>query len=166
MTNEKIKILGDGSEGNPYTSPDGTAGINTALENLTHGGCLELESARYNLDKTVTIETSSQKILGKVWACNTDPNGVFESPNGTKLRLTGKDFPAKGVQQRGVIAFREEFSAGGCHTLVITGGGGVFLVGRQEIGIALLGDIVAVTVRAAIGSLFPGQRQAADGAAE
>ncbi|MBR5308491.1 MAG: hypothetical protein IKU43_06955 [Clostridia bacterium] len=94
MTNEKIKILGDGSEGNPYTSPDGTAGINTALETLTHGGCLELESARYNLDKTVTIETSSQKILGKVWACNTDPNGVFESPNGTKLRLTGKDFPA------------------------------------------------------------------------
>ena len=88
------KIYGDGSESAPYRSNDGTAGIEPSLRALSHGGCLELESARYNLERTVTIEECSQKILGKVWACNTDPNGVFESPNGTKLRLMGRDFPA------------------------------------------------------------------------
>lgn len=94
------KIYGDGSESAPYRSEDGTAGIETSLRALSHGGCLELESARYNLERTVTIEECSQKILGKVWACNTDPNGVFESPNGTKLRLMGRDFPAIRVGDR------------------------------------------------------------------
>ena len=98
--NENINRLGDGSENAPYTHMDGTAGINTALHTMKHGGCLELESARYNIEDTVTIEECSQRILGKIWACNTDPNGVFESPNGTKLRLTRKDIPAIRVGDR------------------------------------------------------------------
>ena len=33
-------------------------------------------------------------LAGDVWACNTDPNGVFETRYGTKLRLNGMSFPA------------------------------------------------------------------------
>lgn len=37
---------------------------------------------------------SSCTLEGESWACNIDPNGVFESPYGTKLRLQGKSFSA------------------------------------------------------------------------
>ncbi len=100
MSDTNIKTYGDGSENNPYVSDDKCGGIQAGLNNLLHGGCLELESARYNIEKTITVEQCSQRILGKIWACNTDPNGVFESPNGTKLRLTGRDFPAIRIGDR------------------------------------------------------------------
>lgn len=92
--NEEITIFGDGSELSPYTSPDGTAGIQSSLDSLTHGGCLELESARYDIYKTVTVDASSRALIGKIWCCNTDPNGVFESKSGTKIRMNGTDYPA------------------------------------------------------------------------
>ena len=93
MDENKI-ALGDGSESSPYTSLDGTAGIQTALVALKHGGALELESARYDIEKTVTLDESSRAIVGKIWSCNTDPNGVFEAKTGTKIRMQGRDYPA------------------------------------------------------------------------
>ena len=92
--NEEKTVFGDGSELDPYTSPDGTAGIQAALNALRHGGALELESARYNIEKTVTLDESSRAIVGKIWSCNTDPNGVFEAKTGTKIRMNGRDYPA------------------------------------------------------------------------
>lgn len=92
--NEDMKVIGDGSEEAPFTSSDGRAGLQYKLDSLTHGGIVELESLRYNLEKTLTLDSSSRAIVGKIWCCNTDPNGVFESKFGTKLRLIGRDFPA------------------------------------------------------------------------
>lgn len=91
---QNMIVSGNGSEEQPFRSADGTAGLQTALNSLTHGGCLELSSSRYDLEKTIVIDSCSQALVGKVWCCNTDPNGVFESKAGTKLRLIGTDFPA------------------------------------------------------------------------
>ena len=56
--------------------------------------------------------------------------------------------------------------AGGGHQLVIAGGGGVLAVGRQQVGVALLGDVVAVAGGTEVTALRALQRSAADGAAE
>lgn len=86
---------GDGSETNPYRSADGTAGIQDELSALSErGGILNLKSARYDIERPIVIDSSSLCLDGGVWACNTDPNGVFESKNGTKLRMHGKSFSA------------------------------------------------------------------------
>ena len=96
---------GDGSESNPYRSDDGSAGINTALSALTErGGRLRLPCARYDIQRPVVLGLSSTKIAGDVWACNTDPNGVFESRYGTKIRLNGMSFPAIRVGDSKVIS--------------------------------------------------------------
>ena len=96
---EQITFLsncsGDGSEQQPYAAADGTAGIQAALDALSaHGGALHLPAARYELTKTLLLSLSGSCIQGDVWACNTDPNGVFETAYGTKLRLRGRGFPA------------------------------------------------------------------------
>ena len=86
---------GDGSEKNPYTSEDGSAGISEALGKLCErGGVLRLPSGRYDIYKTITVDTPSLCIDGGIWACNTDPNGVFESRFGTKIRVNGNGYPA------------------------------------------------------------------------
>ncbi|MBQ3015528.1 MAG: hypothetical protein IJD79_01975 [Clostridia bacterium] len=86
---------GNGSEENPYRSPDKTAGIQTQLAALaSRGGLLNLESARYDIEKSIVLDTSSLALDGGVWACNTDPNGVFETKFGTKIRMQGTNFPA------------------------------------------------------------------------
>ena len=86
---------GDGSENTPFVSEDGTAGIGEALDALSvRGGVLRLPSGRYDITKTLTVDTPSLCVDGGIWACNTDPNGVFESRFGTKIRLLGRDYPA------------------------------------------------------------------------
>ncbi len=86
---------GNGTEENPYRSPDKTAGIQSELDAIAaRGGLLNLESARYDIEKSIVLDTSSLALDGGVWACNTDPNGVFESKFGTKIRMHGTDYPA------------------------------------------------------------------------
>ena len=93
-----LAVLGTGSEDAPYTSADGTAGLRAGLSRLSaHGGALHLPFGRYDLFTTVVIDTSSLCLEGDVWSCNTDPNGVFESKYGTKLRMRGRDFPALAI---------------------------------------------------------------------
>ncbi|MBE6702676.1 MAG: hypothetical protein E7585_04605 [Ruminococcaceae bacterium] len=96
---------GEGSETAPYTAADGTAGITSALSRLAErGGTLRLPCARYELTKTVPLTLCSSAIVGDVWACNTDPNGVFETAYGTKLRLRGSGFPALRVGIDGLVS--------------------------------------------------------------
>ena len=96
--NDCISLFGSGTESAPYRSPDGTAGIQKKLDALAErGGRLHLSCGRYDLEHTVVLDTSSLCLSGDIWSCNTDPNGVFESAYGTKLRMRGKDFPAIAV---------------------------------------------------------------------
>ncbi len=59
-----------------------------------HGGCLTLPNHSYPLGAPVVVDASSLCLSGEVWACNTDPNGVFETDHGTKLRMRTKETPA------------------------------------------------------------------------
>lgn len=92
---EKILRYGTGTEADPFYAPDQTAGIQPELMALSgRGGILTLESGRYNIEKSIVFDTPCICLSGGVWACNTDPNGVFESKFGTKLRMHGTDYPA------------------------------------------------------------------------
>lgn len=86
---------GDGSETSPFVSADGTAGLSGALgAKSLHGGEIFLPSARYDLYKTVSVDTPCLALRGEIWGYSSDPNGVFEGKHGTKLRLCRGDFPA------------------------------------------------------------------------
>lgn len=49
-----------------------------------------MENGEYPLQDSLVVDASSLCLCGDVWACNTDPNGVFETDHGTKLRMQGK----------------------------------------------------------------------------
>ena len=86
---------GSGREDDPFRASDGTAGIQTELDALSsRGGVLTLESGRYDVEKSIVMDTPSLCLSGGGWACNVDPNGVFESKFGTKIRLHGTNYPA------------------------------------------------------------------------
>ena len=44
------------------------------------GGKVFLRTGEYYIASTVTVDISSFTFEGESWACNVDPNGVFESP--------------------------------------------------------------------------------------
>jgi hypothetical protein len=93
--------LGVGSESAPFSSADGTAGIQAELDRLSaRGGRTELSCGRYDIERPIILDTPSSCLSGGVWACNTDPNGVFESAYGTKVRMHGTDYPAFLVGQK------------------------------------------------------------------
>ena len=72
--------------------------INAALQALSeHGGAVRLSAGEYTVESPIIMNTPSTKIQGDVWAYNLDPNGVFETPYGTKLRLKGRSLPAISV---------------------------------------------------------------------
>ena len=64
------------------------------------GGRVELPVGTHELSQTLTIDGSCLYLIGEAWACNTDPNGVFESRQGTKLRMRGTDYPALRIGRR------------------------------------------------------------------
>ena len=69
--------------------------VQSELDRLSaHGGRVHLPGGEYDLTTSLVLDTSSLCLSGDVWSCNTDPNGVFESDCGTKLRMRGNDFPA------------------------------------------------------------------------
>lgn len=99
--NPLFATSGEGTEASPYTSPDGTAGICAGLSALSsYGGALRLPEGRFDISSTVVLDTSSLALVGDVWSCNTDPNGVFDPTHGTKLRMRGRDFPALAVGRK------------------------------------------------------------------
>lgn len=79
--------------------------ITRALEEKKElGGAVFLPVGEYRVEEPVLMDTPSTRIAGEVWAYNLDPNGVFETPFGTKLRLYGKDHPAISIGSRGLPA--------------------------------------------------------------
>ena len=67
-------------------------------------GAVRLRAGEYRIEEPVVINTPSSKLVGDVWAYNLDPNGVFETPYGTKLRLYGRDLPAISVGRDALAA--------------------------------------------------------------
>lgn len=86
-----------GSENHPFVSTDGTAGIQEKINALQErGGKISLACGRYDITKTIEVNTPCIRIDGDSWSYSSDPNGVFESKYGTKLRLMN-DIPALSV---------------------------------------------------------------------
>ncbi len=82
-----------------------SADIAKALEAIKErGGSVYLPAGEYTVNEPIVIDTPSSRLQGEVWAYNLDPNGVFETPYGTKLRLKGKDHPAISVGVNGLPA--------------------------------------------------------------
>lgn len=77
--------------------------INEKIENLHNGGKVYLPSGQYDISKPLVIDMPCVKIEGEVWNYPSDPNGVFESDYGTKLRLTKNDIPAIFMSIKNVI---------------------------------------------------------------
>ena len=61
------------------------------------GGRAYLPCGEYTVDQTIVVDTPSSRLEGEVWSYSSDPNGVFESDYGTKLRLSDKGYPAISV---------------------------------------------------------------------
>lgn len=69
--------------------------LNERLGKLKNGGGrVLLPSGTYPIYRSLLLDSSSACFAGEVWACNTDPNGVFETAHGTKIRMHGGDFSA------------------------------------------------------------------------
>lgn len=68
------------------------------------GGAVFLPAGEYPVRTSVLMDTPSLRLAGEVWAYNLDPNGVFETRYGSKLRLYGKDHPALSVGSRDLPA--------------------------------------------------------------
>lgn len=68
------------------------------------GGKVYLPVGEYAINQPLVLDTPSSILEGEAWACNVDPNGVFESPYGTKLKLKGRDFPAIVVGKSNVLS--------------------------------------------------------------
>lgn len=78
-----------------YRKQDAALEIQRMLaEKEAHGGRVTIENGEYNICSSVVVDASSLCFSGEMWACNTDPNGVFETDHGTKLRMRGRDFAA------------------------------------------------------------------------
>ncbi len=89
---------GTGSVTDPYRSEDGTAGLGEALRLAgERGGRVTVPAGRHDIAATALIDDGSVLLDGEVWNYSSDPNGVFEAKNGTKLRLVGHSHPALSV---------------------------------------------------------------------
>lgn len=76
---------GDGTPDKPYTTIDGTAGIQNLVDGLPRGGKVYLKQGVYKIDSPIIIQNRSIHIDGDSWNYPNDPNGVYESNNGVKL---------------------------------------------------------------------------------
>lgn len=78
--------------------------INKALDQKKLGGSVFLASGEYTASSPILIDTPSLRLQGEVWAYNLDPNGVFETKYGAKIKIATKDIPAISVGSRGIPA--------------------------------------------------------------
>ena len=77
--------------------------INSALKKYKRGGKLCLPAFEYEINESVILDMPCMKIEGEVWNYPSDPNGVFESEYGTKLRLKRNDIPAIYISRDNVL---------------------------------------------------------------
>lgn len=73
-------------------------------EKKERGGAIFLPVGEYPVESPVLMDSPSTRLCGEVWAYNLDPNGVFETRYGSKLRLVGKDHAAISIGSRGLPA--------------------------------------------------------------
>lgn len=97
-------VMGQGTEDKPFISADGTGGIQEAINNISRrGGKVYLPCARYDISSSIKVDAPCIKLEGEVWNYSSDPNGVFESSYGTKLRLTDNNIPALSIGVNNVV---------------------------------------------------------------
>lgn len=77
--------------------------INSEVEKSANGGKVYLPVGQYDIEEPIIVDTPCIKIEGEVWNYSSDPNGVFESKYGTKLRLQRNDIPAIFVSKENVL---------------------------------------------------------------
>ena len=77
--------------------------INAAIAEYKKGGKVYLTTGEYCVSDTVLLDTPCLKIEGESWNYPSDPNGVFESEYGTKLRLAKSGIPAIRIGKENVI---------------------------------------------------------------
>ena len=77
--------------------------IQEKINALKQGGKVYLPTGQYDIYKPLVIDTPCIKLEGEVWNYSSDPNGVFESEYGTKLRLQRNDIPAIFVSKEQVL---------------------------------------------------------------
>ena len=94
------------------------------------------------------------------------PLSAAHVQHGRYVGRIGHSQGAQGLPQKIVISFGKKGAAGSCHGFVVAGGFGMPLVYRQQIGIALLGDVVAMAAGAVIRPFPSHKRPAADRTAE
>ncbi len=68
--------------------------ITRQLSKLQRGGRIYLPVGEYQVEETIVLDMPCVKLEGEVWNYSSDPNGVFESNYGTKLRMRRGDIPA------------------------------------------------------------------------
>lgn len=79
--------------------PGGADEIQRRIEAAAAGGKVALAAGQYALSRSVSIDVPCLCLEGESWCYSADPNGVFESYFGTKLRLSG-EFPAVMVGEK------------------------------------------------------------------
>lgn len=68
--------------------------IRKQLSEIQRGGRIYLPVGEYQIEETIVLDVPCVKLEGEVWNYSSDPNGVFESDYGTKLRMRRNDIPA------------------------------------------------------------------------
>jgi hypothetical protein len=88
ITNSYVRSnSGIGTDADPYTDTDGTAGISSVANSLNVGGKVTIPVGRYSVTTPIEIEKGNVAIVGDVWGYNEDPNGVWGIKNGTRIKL-------------------------------------------------------------------------------
>ncbi|MBE5772406.1 MAG: hypothetical protein E7337_00550 [Clostridiales bacterium] len=77
--------------------------IALALKTLQGGGKVFVPAGSYDICAPVVMDIPCQKLEGEVWNYSSDPNGVFESRYGTKLRMRRNDIPAIDIAPQRVL---------------------------------------------------------------
>lgn len=77
--------------------------VTIPLEEFQKGGRLCLPVGEYLLEETLVIDIPCLRLSGEIWNYSADPNGVFESQYGTKLRMMRNDIPAIMISENNVL---------------------------------------------------------------
>lgn len=77
--------------------------LNKELNAMKHGGKMYLPVGEYSVDQPIVVDIPCIKIEGEVWNYPSDPNGVFESPYGTKLKMGNNHIPAFSIGEQVVL---------------------------------------------------------------
>ena len=102
------------------------------LEKLHRGGKLFLPVGEYSIEETIVIDTPCVKLSGEVWNYSTDPNGVFESKYGTKLRMKTRGIPALMMSHEHVLGGNVVSDIGICGNITGMDTRGMFCFERPK----------------------------------